>query len=66
MREPGEAHDPNAKRVGNGIQGHARRLTAELGKRIFDMKADYAVRQIRGLPQEREEAIPWNTSSRNC
>ncbi|HET9795979.1 MAG TPA: creatininase family protein [Thermoanaerobaculia bacterium] len=33
----------------NGIQGDARRSTAELGKRAFDMKVDYAVRQIRRL-----------------
>jgi len=33
----------------NGIQGDARRSSAELGKRAFDMKVDYAVRQIRSL-----------------
>ncbi len=33
----------------NGILGDARRSTAELGKRAFDMKVDYAVRQIRRL-----------------
>jgi creatinine amidohydrolase len=33
----------------NGIQGDARRSTAELGKRAFDLKVDYAVRQIRSL-----------------
>jgi creatinine amidohydrolase/Fe(II)-dependent formamide hydrolase-like protein len=33
----------------NGILGDARRSTAELGKRIFDMRVDYAVRQIRSL-----------------
>lgn len=33
----------------NGIQGDARRSTAELGKLAFDMKVDYAVRQIRSL-----------------
>ena len=33
----------------NGIQGDARRSTAELGKRAFDIKVDYAVRQIRSL-----------------
>ena len=31
----------------NGILGDARRSTAELGKLAFDMKVDYAVRQIR-------------------
>src|ERR1700739_1984642 len=33
----------------NGILGDARRSTAELGKRAFDLKVDYAVRQIRSL-----------------
>jgi creatinine amidohydrolase len=33
----------------NGILGDARRSTAELGKLAFDMKVDYAVRQIRSL-----------------
>lgn len=37
----------------NGISGDARRSTPELGKKIFDMKVDYAVRQIQGfLAQE--------------
>ena len=44
------AADPNAPpRVNNGIQGDARRSTAELGQKIFDMKVDYAVRQIHEL-----------------
>ena len=33
----------------NGILGDARRSAAKLGKRAFDMKVDYAVRQIRSL-----------------
>jgi creatinine amidohydrolase/Fe(II)-dependent formamide hydrolase-like protein len=33
----------------NGITGDARRATAKLGKTIFDMKVDYAVKQIRGF-----------------
>jgi len=33
----------------NGILGDARRSTAQLGKRAFDLKVDYAVRQIRSL-----------------
>ena len=49
MRKPGEARDPNAVRVNNGISGDARRSTAELGKRAFDIKVDYAVKQIRGF-----------------
>jgi creatinine amidohydrolase len=35
--------------VNNGITGDARRSTAELGKRMFEMKVDYAVRQIKQL-----------------
>jgi creatinine amidohydrolase/Fe(II)-dependent formamide hydrolase-like protein len=45
----GRARDPNAPRVNNGITGDARRSTAELGKMAFDMKVDYAVKQIRGF-----------------
>jgi creatinine amidohydrolase/Fe(II)-dependent formamide hydrolase-like protein len=48
-RKRGEPVDPNATRVNNGITGDARPSTAELGKRIFDMKVEYAVRQIRAL-----------------
>lgn len=33
----------------NGIRGDARRSTAELGKKLFDLKVDYAARQIRQL-----------------
>ena len=49
VRRPGEKPDPNVKRVNNGITGDARPSTAELGKRMFDMKVDYAVRQIKQL-----------------
>jgi creatinine amidohydrolase/Fe(II)-dependent formamide hydrolase-like protein len=49
VREPGAPRDPNAPRVNNGITGDARRSTAELGKRVFDMKVAYAVRQIQAL-----------------
>jgi creatinine amidohydrolase/Fe(II)-dependent formamide hydrolase-like protein len=35
--------------VNNGISGDARRSTPELGKRAYDQKVDYAVRQIRGF-----------------
>ncbi|HUQ81340.1 MAG TPA: creatininase family protein [Gemmatimonadaceae bacterium] len=49
VREPGAPRDSNATRVNNGITGDARRSTAELGKKVFDMKVDYAVRQIRTL-----------------
>jgi creatinine amidohydrolase/Fe(II)-dependent formamide hydrolase-like protein len=33
----------------NGITGDARRSTAELGKKMFDLKVDYAVKQIQGF-----------------
>jgi creatinine amidohydrolase len=49
VRKPGEARDPNAKRINNGISGDARPSTPELGKRIFDMKVAYAVEQIHRL-----------------
>jgi creatinine amidohydrolase/Fe(II)-dependent formamide hydrolase-like protein len=45
----GAPRDPNHPRVNNGISGDARRSTAELGKMEFDMKIDYAVRQIKAL-----------------
>ena len=37
----------------NGITGDARRSDAKLGKKIFDMKVDYAVKQIRGFVGEK-------------
>src|SRR5215467_5335368 len=49
VRQRGAAADPNAKRVNNGISGDARKSTVELGKKIFDMKVDYAVKQIQGF-----------------
>jgi len=36
-------------RKNNGITGDARRSTADLGKMVFDMKVDYAVKQIQGF-----------------
>lgn len=45
----GAARDPNVPRVNNGITGDGRRSSAELGKMVFDMKVDYAVRQIRAM-----------------
>lgn len=49
VRKRGEARDPNEKRINNGITGDARKSTSELGKRMFDMKVDYAVNQIHRL-----------------
>ncbi len=45
----GATRDPNTPRLNNGISGDARRSNAELGKRIFDLKVDYAVKQIKGF-----------------
>lgn len=50
MPAPGQARDPNAPRVNNGITGDGRRASAEIGKRVFEMKVEYAVRQIRSFP----------------
>ena len=47
--KPGEKLDRRSLVVNNGIVGDARRSTANLGKRQFDMKVDYAVKQIREL-----------------
>ena len=49
IRKPGEARDPNAPRINNGITGDARPSTAALGKRAFDIKVEYAVNQIHRL-----------------
>jgi creatinine amidohydrolase/Fe(II)-dependent formamide hydrolase-like protein len=49
VRKPGEPRDPNAKRVNNGIEGDARRSTPEIGRKVSDMKVDYAVAQIQQL-----------------
>ncbi|MDA1081904.1 MAG: creatininase family protein [Gemmatimonadetes bacterium] len=51
LRE-GETADPSIPRVNNGINGDARRSTAELGKRVFDLKVEYAVRQIQKMVAE--------------
>jgi creatinine amidohydrolase/Fe(II)-dependent formamide hydrolase-like protein len=52
-RGRGEPADPNAPppppRLNNGISGDARASSVELGKREFEMKIDYAVKQIQAL-----------------
>lgn len=45
----GQRPDPAAPRVNNGISGDGRRSSPELGKKLFDMKSDYAVKQITRL-----------------
>jgi creatinine amidohydrolase/Fe(II)-dependent formamide hydrolase-like protein len=50
QRGRGRSNDPNAPpRKNNGITGDARRSSAELGKMAFDIKIDYAVKQIQGF-----------------
>jgi creatinine amidohydrolase len=54
QRGRGRANDPNAARdpaprKNNGISGDARKSTAALGKMAFDIKIDYAVKQIQGF-----------------
>jgi creatinine amidohydrolase/Fe(II)-dependent formamide hydrolase-like protein len=46
---PGQKPDPSKPRVNNGISGDGRRSTPELGKKLFDMKVEYAVKQIKSL-----------------
>jgi creatinine amidohydrolase/Fe(II)-dependent formamide hydrolase-like protein len=55
-RGRGQTADPNgssspaaAPRKNNGITGDARRSTAALGRMQFDIKVDYAVKQIQGF-----------------
>ncbi len=50
QRGRGRSDDPNAPpRKNNGISGDARRSTAALGKMAYDIKVDYAVKQIQGF-----------------
>ena len=42
----GATRDPNVPRVNNGISGDARRSSKELGKKAYETKVEYAVRQI--------------------
>lgn len=50
--QPGQPRaNDGTPRLNNGITGDARRSSKELGKRQFDLKVEYAVRQIRGFVQ---------------
>jgi len=49
QRGRGRGQADAAPRINNGITGDARRSSADLGKREFEMKIDYAVRQINQL-----------------
>ena len=46
---PGQTRDSTAKRINNGISGDGRPSTRALGRKMFEMKVDYAVAQIRRL-----------------
>lgn len=47
-----------AQTMNNGIIGDARRSSATLGKRLFDMKVEYAVAQITRLLEKSKTARP--------
>ena len=47
VRVPGQPRDTTTPRRNNGISGDARRSSAELGKELFDLRVQYAVRQIK-------------------
>jgi creatinine amidohydrolase/Fe(II)-dependent formamide hydrolase-like protein len=49
LPEPGQPDSKALPRKNNGITGDARPSTAALGKIVFQMKIDYAVRQIQGF-----------------
>ena len=49
VRAPGAARDTTVARINNGITGDARRSTAALGKMVFDMKTEFAVKQIQAF-----------------
>jgi creatinine amidohydrolase len=55
VSEPSERAE---RTVNNGITGDARRSSSELGKRLFEMKVDYAVRQIKQLLAARATTAP--------
>ena len=61
-RERGQsdgAAAPRSPARNNGITGDARRSTAALGKMAFDMKIDYAVKQIQGfLANQSKNPLP--------
>ncbi len=45
----GQRPDASVPRKNNGITGDARKASAALGKRAFDQKVEYAIRQIREM-----------------
>lgn len=51
----GEKPPADYKRINNGINGDARRSSAEIGKRLFDAKVEIAVKQIQGMIANRDK-----------
>lgn len=49
VRARGAPRDTTQPRINNGITGDARRSSTELGKKLFDIKVDYAMKQIQGF-----------------
>jgi creatinine amidohydrolase/Fe(II)-dependent formamide hydrolase-like protein len=45
----GQRPDPSTPRKNNGITGDGRKSSAEIGKKAFDLRVEYALRQIRQL-----------------
>jgi len=53
IQAPGQKRDPKIPRVNNGVTGDPRPSTPEIGKRLFDMRVDYAVEEIQRLIRTR-------------
>jgi len=53
VRARGTPRDTTQPRMNNGITGDARRSSKEIGKRLFELKVDYAVKQIKGFAAPR-------------
>jgi creatinine amidohydrolase len=51
----GQKPPADYKPINNGINGDARRSSAEIGKRLFDAKVEIAVKQIQGLIANRDK-----------
>ena len=47
VRVQGAPRDTTTPRRNNGITGDARRSSAELGKKLLELRVEYAVRQIK-------------------
>ena len=49
VQQRGVPRDTTKPRLNNGITGDARRSSKELGQKAFEIKVDYAVKQIQGF-----------------